>query len=562
MLLSALLLITPLLSFSGSFAQSAGSSELTVSSEDLDGNSIDGYFVSLHQDGEEIDTDFTPAGFTLENGEEYVVEVEDFEEYVFDHWQGGGSSRDRTVDISSDEELVAVYRNTEDDEEDEVPTEDEQDTLDELLEASRVNEPELLPDQDIVEVPLQQEQVGCFDYDRLNGTLNVICNADLIDVVAEGDGSSILQADGPGDYILNANVSVADNATLAISGSGDFDYLKMAGGNGITVSGRIEIENLTVTSWDTAAQSTIDIANNASASRGYLLLTGSEGGHIINSTFGFMGYNNTGYRGVDLMDDSHDFTIRNSTFHNMWYAFYSNAGYNITIDSSEYRDNLRYAIDPHSGTHNMTITNNHIYNNSDTGIICSLDCYDMLFERNVIHGNNGSGIVFSRNTTDSIARYNTIYNETDGIVISESSNNQVYENNITNVMRAVYLVNPPEPDDGRTTSNDISNNTIGDAEYGIVARRSQTNALSDNSFAGNITSAHYFLTGNSTFGITNQTFSDAEITGREGQNIVGIASSGLVTIDNETSVNTNASAFTRILSNQTLVVNSTSSAPM
>jgi hypothetical protein len=556
-------LIASLLSFSASFAQTAGSSELTVSSEDLDGNQIDGYFVSLEQDGEEIDTDFTPAGFTLENSEEYVVEVQDFEEYVFDHWQGGSSSRDRNVEISSDTELVAVYRNTEEDEEveeeDEPPTEDEQDALDELLEESRINEPELLPDEGIVEAPLQQEQVGCFDYDQLNGTLNVICDADLIDVIAEGIGSSILQAYGPGEYILNANVSVADNATLTISGGQDFDHLKIAGGNGITVSGRIEIENLTVTSWDTAAQSTIDIANNTNASRGYLFLTGSEGGHIINSTFGFMGYNDTGYRGVDLMDRSHNFTIRNSTFHNMWYAFYSNAAYNITIDSSEYRDNLRYAIDPHSGTHNMTITNNHIYNNSDTGIICSLDCYGMLFEGNVIHGNNGSGIVFSRNTTDSIARYNTIYNETDGIVISESSSNQVYANNITNVMRAIYLVNPVEADDGRTTSNDIYNNTIGDAQYGVVARRSQTNALSDNNFAGNITSAHYFLTGNSTFGITNQTFSETEIRGRDGQNIVGIASSGLITIDDETRVNTNTSAFTRILTNQTLVVNSTNS---
>jgi parallel beta-helix repeat protein len=128
-------------------------------------------------------------------------------------------------------------------------------------------------------------------------------------------------------------------------------------------------------------------------------------------------------------------------------------------------------------------------------------------------------------------------------------------------MRAVYLVNPVEPDDGSTTSNDISNNTIEGAQYGMVARRSQTNALSDNNFAGNITSAHYFLTGNSTFGITNQTFSDTEIRGRDGQNIVGIASSGVITIDNETRVNTSASAFTRILTNQTLVVNSTNSAP-
>ena len=65
--------------------------------------------------------------------------------------------------------------------------------------------------------------------------------------------------------------------------------------------------------------------------------------------------------------------------------------------------------------------------------------------------------MLSRNMTDSIVRYNTINNEDRGIVISESSNNEVYNNTITDSGSGIDL-------DMDSFENIIYNNTIVDME--------------------------------------------------------------------------------------------------
>ena len=61
--------------------------------------------------------------------------------------------------------------------------------------------------------------------------------------------------------------------------------------------------------------------------------------------------------------------------------------------------------------------------------------------------------MLSRNMTDSIVRYNTVNNEDRGIVISESSNNEVYNNTITDSGSGIDL-------DMDSFENIIYNNTI------------------------------------------------------------------------------------------------------
>jgi poly(beta-D-mannuronate) C5 epimerase len=66
-----------------------------------------------------------------------------------------------------------------------------------------------------------------------------------------------------------------------------------------------------------------------------------------------------------------------------------------------------------------------------SGIICSLDCYNILIENNRVHDNGGDGIDFSRNMYNSIARNNIVYNEPSGVFVSQSHNNQIYNNTIS-----------------------------------------------------------------------------------------------------------------------------------
>jgi hypothetical protein len=56
-----------------------------------------------------------------------------------------------------------------------------------------------------------------------------------------------------------------------------------------------------------------------------------------------------------------------------------------------------YGFDPHSGTHDMIITNNTVHDHGAMGIICSQDCYNITIEGNEVYKSAGSGIMFSRN---------------------------------------------------------------------------------------------------------------------------------------------------------------------
>jgi parallel beta-helix repeat protein len=328
---------------------------------------------------------------------------------------------------------------------------------------------------------------------------------------------------------------VNDDVTFAMTSDDDggLQYLKIAGTNGIIVKGKIQINGVKITSWDVSANNVVDQNINGSVRRAYIQFGASEGAEILNSEFAYLGYNELGRRGFDLFGGdgpSHDLEIRGNEFHHMWRAFYSTSAYNITIDGNEYHHNINYGVDPHSGTHDMNVTNNWIHHNP-IGVICSVDCYNILIEGNKIEDSTKAGIFFSRNMQDSIARNNHIYNATSGIILSESPNNQIHNNTIEGTTsEGVLLFNPAVPDEGLTENNNVYNNTISGSHDGINATRSHSNILRDNKFS-NIMSSEYHLTRNSDIRIIEQDFDNASITAGNGSvtgNIVEIAYSGII----------------------------------
>jgi parallel beta-helix repeat protein len=328
----------------------------------------------------------------------------------------------------------------------------------------------------------------CIDYDQSENTIAIDCNASFLDVVQIINDPDAIDNLGGGEYILNANLEVADDVTFEMTSSnedsGGLQYLKIAGENGIIVHGKILINGVKITSWDVSDEDVIQQNIDGAIRRAYVQFAASEGSQIINSDFGYLGYQDFGRRGFDLFGDgpSHDMEIRGSKFHNMWFAFYSRGAYNITVDGNEYYNNIKYALDPHSGTHDMSITNNWLHHNP-IGAICSDRCSDILIEGNRAEHNTKAGIFFSRNMHDSIARNNYIYNTTTGIIVSESPNNQIYSNTIEGATGAgIRLSNPPNPDDGFTEDNHVYNNTISNSEDGIREIRSHDNILEDNKF--------------------------------------------------------------------------------
>jgi parallel beta-helix repeat protein len=329
-------------------------------------------------------------------------------------------------------------------------------------------------------------EAECIDYESSENTIAINCNASFLDVVQTIDDPETLENLGNGEYILNANLEVADDVTFEMTSNEDgLQYLKITGENGIIVHGRIEISGIIITSWDTETDSPVSQTETGSVPRAFINLRESEGGFVHDSEIAYLGYQEFGRRGFDLFGGggpSHDMEIRGSKFHHMWFAFYSRGAYNITVDGNEYYNNIKYALDPHSGTHDMNITNNWLHHNP-IGAICSDRCSNILIEGNRAEHNTKAGIFFSRNMHDSIARNNYIYNTTTGIIVSESPNNQIYSNTIEGATRAgIRLSNPPEPDDGFTEGNHVYNNTISNSEDGIREIRSDGNILEDNKF--------------------------------------------------------------------------------
>jgi mannuronan 5-epimerase len=421
--------------------------------------------------------------------------------------------------------------------------------------------------------------IECIDFEPAEKTINIDCDhASFEDLIRTINNQSILEKlDEDGQYILKANLRVADGATFEMTSNGvdNLQYLKLAGENGIIVHGKILIDGVKITSWNSSTNDVIQQDRKGSISRGYIQFDASEGAQIINSEFAYLGYNELGRRGFDLHGQdssrfgygpSSNMEIRGNKFHHMWRAFYSTAAYNITIDGNEYHHNLNYAVDPHSGTHDMNITNNWVHHNS-IGIICSVNCTNILIEGNKVENNIRAGIFLSRNMTDSIARNNQIYNATSGIIVSESSNNQIYNNTVKGATsEGILLFNPSEPDDGLTENNLVHNNTIFGSTTGINSTRSYNNILENIKFS-NITSSEYLLTRNSSMIMVDRDFDDAVITGGGSatDNLVEIAYSGTVEVTevNDQGIsernfyNTDNEPYTKRLSNgDNIIVNS------
>jgi mannuronan 5-epimerase len=354
----------------------------------------------------------------------------------------------------------------------------------------------------------------CIQHDPTENIINVNCNSSFPTITQAINNPEIIQNLGNGEYLLNATLEVADGVTFEMNSSDvgvdNLQYLKIADENGIIVNGKILIDGVKITSWNISSNDVISQDVNGSTRRGYIQFGASEGSRIINSEFGYLGDVEPGRRGFDLVGDgdgeepSHDIVLRGSKFHDMWIAFYSNGAYNVVVDGNEYYNNIKYTVDPHSATHHMNITNNHVHHNR-IGIICSLDCYNILIEGNVVQYNIEYGIFFSRNMHDSTARNNHIYNSATGIMVSESPDNQIYNNTIERVSSyGIRLFNPVFPDDGGGTENNwVYNNTIINSENGVVATRSHDNIIQNTTFF-EIEESEYRLSGESSIRIRGQ----------------------------------------------------------
>ena len=61
----------------------------------------------------------------------------------------------------------------------------------------------------------------CIDYDQSENTISINCNTSFRDVVQTINDPDIVENLGGGEYILNANLEVADDVTFEMTSNGD-----------------------------------------------------------------------------------------------------------------------------------------------------------------------------------------------------------------------------------------------------------------------------------------------------------------------------------------------------
>jgi poly(beta-D-mannuronate) C5 epimerase len=346
----------------------------------------------------------------------------------------------------------------------------------------------------------------CITYEPSTRVIKITCqSANLTNVYKQLHNKDILNIQPSTNdsnngkksiWLLNASLFIAKGSTFFIN-STDTSWVKIISPNRvidnssitnsnvtttpyrIDVYGSLKINLVKITSWNPENSNyalTNGTVTNPGIARPFIKIEHSATGtaDISNSEIAYLGSEGDKSDGLYYAGGDGS-VIRNNNIHNNWFAIYFNGVSDILLENNFVHDSYFYGIDPHTAVHNMTIRNNTVYNNGAQGIICSLDCYDIAIEGNSVHNNVGSGIMFSRNMSNSVARDNNIFNETIGILVSQSHNNQVYNNLISDSKTGIYL---------RNTSSDniVNNNTIFNPKlYGLYV---STNA-SNNIFSSN-----------------------------------------------------------------------------
>src|SRR3712207_1917610 len=97
------------------------------------------------------------------------------------------------------------------------------------------------------------EGLRCIYYEAAEKTITIDCDhasfGDLISTIY--DRSLLEKLEEDGEYLLKANLRVADGASFGMTSSDGVQYLKIAGANGIIVHGKILIDGVKITSWNT-----------------------------------------------------------------------------------------------------------------------------------------------------------------------------------------------------------------------------------------------------------------------------------------------------------------------
>jgi parallel beta-helix repeat protein len=325
---------------------------------------------------------------------------------------------------------------------------------------------------------INEEKNLCIRYENITKTI-VICDG-VVDIPTINNfinNSDILENSREKEWILKSNILILENGTLNINGLNtrllkiDSDY-----SNNIAYSiisrGNLVIDNTNITSWNSTKNNIPDF-RTPETPRAYIWTFWNAAGktNISNSFLENLGYkSHSGTTGITFFSGNGSL-IQNNTINGNYFGLQlANEISNVTINNNKISKSQFDGIHLESKTNNIKIINNRIHDNNLHAIVCKKGCNDIEIKSNILENHIGIGVLLERNTSKNYVEGNNLRNNTMGMMISESQENDIIRNKLDKNGNGIFLKN--------TKYNFIdSNNITNSNNYGINIFNNSTNNI-------------------------------------------------------------------------------------
>ena len=248
---------------------------------------------------------------------------------------------------------------------------------------------------------------------------------------AVGDPAALREV-GPGEWQLGADLVVRGGAELQITAP-EVRWLKLASAPQRFVSlealgGKLDITGTCVTSWD-EQQGSVDTAYDDG--RSFLLARDGAQMTITHAELGYLGHGDVESYGLSWRTAGTGGSITDSIVSHLYYGLYTYEVSGLSVLDNEFRDNVLYGIDPHTGSRDLHIERNLVHDNGKHGIILAEDCVDSVIRDNVVYRNAHHGIVLYLRSDRNLVEGNESFgNSAQGINVNESAGNTLRGNRV------------------------------------------------------------------------------------------------------------------------------------
>jgi parallel beta-helix repeat protein len=279
-------------------------------------------------------------------------------------------------------------------------------------------------------------------FDRATNVIDVVAGtgATLPAIAAAVGDPAALREVGPGEWQLGADLVVRGGAEVQISAP-EVRWLKLESAPGRFVSvealgGKLDVTGSCVTSWNDVEGS---VDTGYDDGRSFLLARDGAQMTISNAELHYLGHGDVESYGLSWRTAGTGGGISDSIVSNLYYGLYTFEVTGLSVVDNEFRNNVLYGIDPHTGSANLTIERNVVHDNGKHGIILAEDCVDSVIRDNVVYRNAHHGIVLYLRSDRNLVEGNEAFdNAAQGINVNESGdntlrNNRVYDNGETGV---------------------------------------------------------------------------------------------------------------------------------